>query len=130
MKYSGFTPKKRRIKNILSSHIKGCFYCGKETENLCIDHFIPKSNGGSDHISNLMNSCRSCNSAKSNRSLEEFRYSMMCKNSKFKDILSGQQVIKLEKVGVHIPLGGHLFHFESCGYEPLITLKDYSGGAE
>lgn len=125
MKYSDFTPKKRRIKNILSNYVEGCFYCGNKSDSLCIDHFIPKSLGGSDHISNLMNSCRSCNSAKSNRTLEEFRYTVMCKKSKFSNVLTGVSVKKLEDLGIYIPLSGHIFHFERKSYEPLVTLKGY-----
>lgn len=126
MYYSLFTPKKRRIKSILSNYVSGCFYCGCEDSQLCIDHFIPQSLGGSDHISNLVNACRRCNSGKSNRSISDYRYSVMCRESKFKGILSGSSIIKLEKLGVYIPLNGHLFNFEKKGYEPLITLKDYT----
>lgn len=37
-----------------------------------VDHVIPWSLGGSDHLSNLRALCRSCNTAKSNRTEAEF----------------------------------------------------------
>lgn len=40
-----------------------CVYCGDYSE--CIDHFIPVSKGGSDHLANLMASCLTCNMKKS-----------------------------------------------------------------
>jgi hypothetical protein len=49
-----------------------CTYCGvsgNDTE-LEIDHIIPLSKGGSNHISNLTTSCMFCNRKKGNRVLE------------------------------------------------------------
>lgn len=46
-----------------------CVYCkasGKNAE-LCIDHIVPKSVGGTDHVSNLQTLCRECNSSKSGK---------------------------------------------------------------
>lgn len=46
-----------------------CTYCGisgNEAE-LEVDHIVPKSKGGSHHISNLTTACRKCNQKKSNR---------------------------------------------------------------
>ncbi|QMT41792.1 HNH endonuclease [Kingella oralis] len=52
-----------------------CAYCGCELdlETMCIDHFLPKAKGGSNHLENLMPSCRSCNSTKGTSDLETFR---------------------------------------------------------
>lgn len=51
-----------------------CAYCGCELdlETMCIDHFLPKAKGGSNHLENLMPSCRSCNSTKGTSDLETF----------------------------------------------------------
>ena len=47
-----------------------CVYCGaKATE---IDHVIPRNNGGSNSIHNLVASCRGCNEKKSNLTLKAF----------------------------------------------------------
>lgn len=43
-----------------------CLSCGA-TEDLTIDHIIPRSKGGSSEPVNLQTLCRSCNTSKSNR---------------------------------------------------------------
>jgi hypothetical protein len=46
-----------------------CVYCGvngSEAELQC-DHLHPISKGGSNHVSNLRTSCRSCNQSKGNK---------------------------------------------------------------
>lgn len=49
-----------------------CTYCGAPGTDaeLEIDHIIPVSRGGSNHMSNLTTSCRACNQTKSNGTLE------------------------------------------------------------
>lgn len=37
----------------------GCVYCGAEYED--VDHVIPRSQGGTNHVENLVPACRSCN---------------------------------------------------------------------
>ena|SRR5688500_5007221 len=48
-----------------------CFYCGGPFEFL--DHVIPKARGGAKLKNNTVPACRSCNSRKGARTLEEFR---------------------------------------------------------
>ena len=43
-----------------------CQICGK-TENITIDHIIPLSKNGTNHIDNLQPLCRSCNCRKNNK---------------------------------------------------------------
>src|SRR5574343_1194479 len=51
---------------------KFCFYCGSESR-LCIDHKIPKCNGGRDIIENLVYACASCNCRKKTKDFKEYR---------------------------------------------------------
>jgi hypothetical protein len=48
-----------------------CVYCGRR-EQLTLDHVHPKSRGGDDAFNNLALACRSCNSSKGARTLEEW----------------------------------------------------------
>ncbi|NUR00416.1 MAG: HNH endonuclease [Streptomyces sp.] len=43
-----------------------CVKCGSVFD-LTADHIIPRSRGGTDHMSNIQVLCRSCNSRKHNR---------------------------------------------------------------
>ena len=58
-----------------------CNGCGHhfEMRNLAVDHIIPRSKGGTDHISNLQLLCGACNSLKGNRSHE---YLLACLTDK------------------------------------------------
>ena len=46
-----------------------CQYCGQTSDNtvLEIDHIIPRAEGGTNSIDNLITSCRICNLGKSNK---------------------------------------------------------------
>ena len=48
-----------------------CAYCG-EAKPLTRDHKTPISRGGTDDISNIVPSCKPCNSRKWNRTAQEF----------------------------------------------------------
>ena len=49
-----------------------CIYCGAKDNRLEIEHLLPKSQGGSNRISNLGIACRNCHQKKGNRDLREF----------------------------------------------------------
>jgi len=49
-----------------------CIYCAKENVPLEVEHIIPKSNGGSNRISNLTISCRICNEKKGSKDIKIF----------------------------------------------------------
>jgi hypothetical protein len=48
-----------------------CQYCGQRGGKLECDHVFPVSRGGSNDEDNLRTSCRRCNRAKRNKTLEE-----------------------------------------------------------
>lgn len=49
-----------------------CAYCGAENVPLEIEHIQPKSQGGSNRVSNLTIACVRCNQKKSNKPIEDF----------------------------------------------------------
>lgn len=48
-----------------------CVYCGRVADSL--DHVVPVSKGGTNDAENLVPSCRSCNSSKGAKSVDEWR---------------------------------------------------------
>lgn len=62
-------PYKKR-KRILERDAYRCRYCGGH-KDLCVDHVVPESQGGSDDDENLVCACRSCNSSKGARTPEQ-----------------------------------------------------------
>ncbi len=60
----------RKLNLILKKTDGKCFYCGGEVTT--IDHVNPKANGGQNEIANLVPSCKTCNSSKHTKSLEDF----------------------------------------------------------
>lgn len=40
-----------------------CAYCGSD-KNITLDHIVPQCKGGSDHMSNVLSCCLSCNADK------------------------------------------------------------------
>jgi len=57
---------------LLEKFNRSCVYCGKQNVPLEREHVVPKSRGGSNRISNLVLTCRACNQAKNNMSIEKF----------------------------------------------------------
>ena len=58
----------RRYIKDRDNHI--CQYCGSDAD-VCTDHVLPRSKGGKSTLSNLVASCRKCNSKKGARTPEE-----------------------------------------------------------
>ncbi len=59
---------------LLEKWQRKCAYCGKKNIKLEIEHFIPKSRGGSNRVDNLTISCRKCNVKKGNQTATEFGF--------------------------------------------------------
>ncbi|HKJ44500.1 MAG TPA: HNH endonuclease [Balneolales bacterium] len=68
-------------KNIMKRDGHHCQYCGS-TEDLTIDHVIPKSRGGKDTWENLVTACYRCNRIKGNKTPKEA--SMLLKREPFR----------------------------------------------
>lgn len=72
-------------KRVLKSR-DNCAYCGRmflmrnddfihnRPSSFTIDHLTPKSKGGTNHPDNLVPCCKSCNSKKQSKTLEEYRH--------------------------------------------------------
>jgi 5-methylcytosine-specific restriction endonuclease McrA len=60
-------------KNIYLRDANTCQYCGSKlkSDDLTLDHIIPKSRGGKSSWDNMVACCRVCNSRKDNRTPEE-----------------------------------------------------------
>lgn len=57
---------------LLTKWKRRCVYCGAIGVPLNMDHIHPRSEGGSDRVSNLTLACVPCNQAKGNRPIEDF----------------------------------------------------------
>ena len=68
---------RRFVIEMLSLPVAECVYCGtklQQPEDRTVDHVVPIADGGTDRKSNLVISCRACNTVKSDMSAEEFMY--------------------------------------------------------
>jgi hypothetical protein len=68
-------------KPVLAKSNGRCWYCGVDKPST-IDHMLPKSRGGRNHVSNYVAACRPCNAMKSNLTVEEFRQQMKAYGAK------------------------------------------------
>lgn len=66
-----------------------CSYCGKVGGILEIDHIIPISKNGTNHLNNLTTACRKCNRQKKDKTAEEFNKWKRNKNKESKIIKNG-----------------------------------------
>jgi len=65
------------LKRLLSAQKNKCFYCNADlTEYKAIEHLTPLSRGGDNEPYNLMYSCKSCNSKKRSKTMEEYAISI------------------------------------------------------
>lgn len=69
------TPAKRLAIYVRDNFV--CLYCGTDLRsykpaNVTLDHVVPRSRGGSNRENNLVTACRSCNSARGNKTVQEY----------------------------------------------------------
>lgn len=57
--------------SILARDNFSCQYCGKKSEDLTIDHIIPKRLGGKKVWENLVSACKKCNAKKADKTLKQ-----------------------------------------------------------
>jgi 5-methylcytosine-specific restriction endonuclease McrA len=56
-----------------------CVYCGLSGGRLTLDHVVPRSRGGAHTWENCVAACRTCNSRKADRLLEELGWALRVK---------------------------------------------------
>lgn len=51
-----------------------CAYCGTCSEELTLDHIVPQTLGGNDHITNVVSCCLNCNRSKSHENFQQWYF--------------------------------------------------------
>jgi hypothetical protein len=89
-----------------------CWYCGciPDLYKGCIEHQTPVSRGGTYDLENLVFSCISCNSRKSTKTLDEYRFSLSLKLSETGDIFA--YYLSLKRSLVLCPSNAHSHHIQ------------------
>jgi len=79
-------------KNIILRDENSCQYCGKQflSEDLTMDHVVPKSQGGKKSWKNIVAACKPCNQKKGSRTPEQAGMELL----KDPEPLSGAGMIK------------------------------------
>jgi hypothetical protein len=94
-----------------------CYYCGEmlNSTNYTVDHITPKVSGGENDFENLVPCCKSCNSAKGTKSLDDFRLhrAMQLFHKKTGVSFTQLQVEYLETIGISLEIPGFTFWFET-----------------
>jgi len=116
------TPKRAAVWAKTDGH---CYYCGMDLHEddvksltsrsqswMEIDHIAPIRDGGSDDMSNLTPECAPCNSSKSSKSVEAFRYAC-AKRESGRPHMTREILDWLESEGIKLPdLPDYKFWFE------------------
>ena len=93
-----------------------CWYCGLTLDpfdTFTLDHVIPTAMGGTDEPSNLVAACKSCNSSKCKKSINEYRAHILRKRGQ---VFSTEQEAWLRSKGIALPPPDPLlFYFETEG---------------
>jgi 5-methylcytosine-specific restriction endonuclease McrA len=54
-----------------------CQYCGRQSNDLTLDHIVPRHRGGSHTWENLVAACKNCNHRKGGKTLEETHFRLV-----------------------------------------------------
>ena len=96
---------------------RSCAYCGVDIETheeMRVDHYLPKGSLDSECINNYVSCCKTCNSIKCNKSLEDFRFRLAVYKSQLRGIISPSQAQQLVDLGVDLPIEIQDFYFEKA----------------
>jgi 5-methylcytosine-specific restriction endonuclease McrA len=85
-------------KNIFARDGFKCAYCGRKTEQLTVDHIVPKSKGGKSTFDNCVAACRPCNNRKGDKTCSEAK--MYPKVRPYTPTISEFLQIKMKKMGI------------------------------
>ncbi len=95
-----------------------CWYCGIKCtsagnlpNSFTLDHVVPLSKGGREDADNIVPCCKSCNSTKGSKSVEEFRF-FKAMTTYHPVSFSIEQVNYLETLGFVMPIPVYKFYFE------------------
>lgn len=91
-----------------------CFYCGcpLDSSSFTKDHIVPRRQGGISSKNNLAPCCKSCNSSKGGKSLEEFRFQIAFQKHPYREAITASQALRMIELGCRIDVDRHVFHFE------------------
>ena len=79
-----------------------CAYCGEKSEELSIDHIVPQTKGGNDHITNVCCSCVKCNRSKGHEPLESWYFRQkFFTEARYNAIISWQRQMVDDDVVLH-----------------------------
>jgi hypothetical protein len=126
----------RAKKSAIWNKTKGrCYYCGLLLDwktTFTVDHIIPRIGKGGHQLENVVPCCRSCNSAKGDRDIEEFRFnrSIQLFQEQTGVLFTMAQIAYLESVGVHLQIPIYWFWFEQQYIGQAKPLYNNSGAAD
>ena len=98
--------------------LRPCYYCGAQ-EKITIDHIQAKSEGGTNHKTNMVACCYDCNQAKSNIPIDRFRW--LLQNPVGWDIWTKRMRKKMKK---RFDEWDGIFFGERSGYDDIRLTAD------
>lgn len=93
--------KRQKVYDITTGH---CWYCGIPItiDDMCIDHINPQSLSGTHDIDNLLPACRSCNSRKRDKNLDEYREWLAWRRISVEPFTKAQ-MLYFQSLGIELP---------------------------